>query len=58
MTIDQNLAEPSNVDEALNDLLWKNFMDNEYKAIINKQTWEVVIPPENTNIVGNKWVFI
>ena len=58
VTINQNLAEPSNVDEALNDLFWKGSMDNEYKTLMDKQMWEVVIPPKNTNIVGNKWVFV
>ena len=38
VTIDQNLAEPSNVDEVLNDPLWKNSMDNEHKTLINKHT--------------------
>ena len=36
VTIDQDLAGLSNVDEALNDPLWKGSMDNEY---IDKQTW-------------------
>ena len=58
MTIDQNMAEPSNIDEALNDPLWKRLMDDKYKALIDKQMWEVVISPKNVNIVGNKWVFI
>ena len=58
VTIDQNLSESSNVDEALNDSLWKNSMDNEYKRLIDKRTWEVILPPKNANIVGNKWVFI
>ena len=58
VTFDQNPAEPSNVDEALNYPLWQGSIDNESKALIEKQTWEVVIPPKNVNIVGNKWVFI
>ena len=32
----------------------KDSMDNEYKALIDKQTWEVVVPPKNVNIVRNK----
>ena len=47
VTINQNLAEPSNVDKALNNPLWKNSMYDEYKAQIDKQTWEVVVPPKN-----------
>ena len=58
VTINQNMAGPSIVDEALIDPLWKGSMDDEYKALIDKQMWEVAIPPKNVNIVGNKWVFV
>ena len=33
-------------------------MDNEYKALIEKKVWEVVLPPPNTNIVGSCWTHI
>ena len=52
--MDQNLAEMSNADEAINNPIWKNFIDDEYKPLINKQTWEVVKPPKDTNIVSKK----
>ena len=32
-------------------------MDEELKAQINKNTWEMVIPPEDVNIVGSKWTY-
>ena len=37
--------------------IWKKSMDQELKAQIDKNTWELVIPPKNINIVGSKWVF-
>ena len=33
-------------------------MDNEYKALIEKKVWEVVLPPPDTNIVGSRWTHI
>jgi hypothetical protein len=55
---DKNQAEPASVEEALDSPIWRNSMDEEYKALINHGTWEVVPAPANTNIVGNRWVFI
>ena len=52
-----HLSEPMIVDEALNNPIWKKSMDQELKAKIDKNTWELVIPPKNINIVGSKWVF-
>jgi len=52
------ITEPNNADEALRSPVWKKSMDEEYVALLNKKTWELVIPPENVNIVGNKWVYL
>ena len=52
-----HLSEPMTVDKALNNPIWKKSMDQELKAQIDKNTWELVIPPKNVNIVGSKWVF-
>ena len=32
-------------------------MDEELKALHDKQTWEVINPSKNANIVGCKWVY-
>ena len=45
------------VDKALNNPIWKKSMDQELKAQIDKNTWELVIQPKDVNIVGSKWVF-
>ena len=45
---------------------WKGYgaadeksMDNEYNALIDKQTWEVVLPPPpNANIVSSHWTYV
>lgn len=32
-------------------------MKEEMDVLHANQTWELVLPPPNTNIVGSKWVF-
>ena len=57
MTTYNSLTEPKNVNEAINNPIWKKAMDKELKAQIDKNTWEIVIPPEGVNIVGSKWTY-
>ena len=52
-----SLTEPKNVNKAINNPIWKKSMDEELKAQIDKDTWEMVIPPEDVNIVGSKWTY-
>ena len=40
------ITEPNNANEALRSPVWKKSMDEEYAALLNKKTWELVIPPE------------
>ena len=35
---------------------WKEALDAEYSSLINNETWELVPPPLDANIVGSKWV--
>lgn len=32
-------------------------MLNEYNVLINQNTWSLVPPSSNTNIIGCKWVY-
>ena len=57
MTAYNSLTEPKNMNEAINNPIWKKSMDKELKAQINKNTWEMVIPPEGVNIVESKWTY-
>ena len=34
---------------------WKEALDAEYSSLINNETWELVSPPLDANIVGSKW---
>ena len=54
---DEEIIEPSTIAEALQNPLWKKSMDNEMKALHDKETWDVVTPPSNANIVSCKWVY-
>lgn len=31
-------------------------MNSEYASLLENDTWEVVSPPEETNMVGSRWV--
>ena len=57
MTAYNSLTEPKNVNEAINNPIWKKSMDEELKAQVDKNTWEMVIPPRGVNIVGSKGTY-
>ncbi len=49
--------EPQTVEEALKQSdKWKQALEAEYNSLMNNETWELVPPPEGSNIVGSKWV--
>ena len=49
--------EPQTVEEALKQSdKWKQALGAEYNSLMNNETWELVPPPEGSNIVGSKWV--
>ncbi|XP_071680363.1 uncharacterized protein [Lolium perenne] len=50
-------GEPKHVHEALGDIKWKGAMDEEYSALMNNQTWNLVPPPSRGNIIDCKWVY-
>jgi hypothetical protein len=55
-----DINEPSNVHEAVNGEYsneWKNAMQSEYNSLLENNTWELVPPPENKNVIGSKWVY-
>lgn len=50
-------TEPTSFTSAAKDPRWQLAMADEYKALIQNNTWTLVPPPRDSNIVGNKWVF-
>ena len=55
-----DINEPVNIQEAWtgeHSVDWKRATNSEYESLMNNQTWELVSPPENKNILGSGWVF-
>ena len=48
---------PKSVRGALKDPNWLAAMTDEYGALLANDTWDLVLPPANANIVSGKWVF-
>ena len=48
---------PTIVAQAIKHPEWFNAMKEEYKALLCNQTWILVPPNPQHNLVGNKWVF-
>lgn len=50
-------SEPSSVEEASNQKVWRDAMTEEYQSIIKNDVWDVVPRPEGKSIVSSKWLF-
>jgi hypothetical protein len=48
---------PSSAHAALADLHWCAAIEEEYRALINNGTWELVPWPQGSNVVTGNWVF-
>ena len=56
-SLTSDIIEPKSVKEALSSehsVQWKNAMNSEYSFLIKNDTWELVPPPNDKNIVGSK----
>lgn len=54
---DDVLHEPSSYSEAKSYSHWHSAMDDEYQALLQNQTWNLVPLASHVNVVGSKWVF-
>ncbi|KAJ4709756.1 Retrovirus-related Pol polyprotein from transposon TNT 1-94 [Melia azedarach] len=50
-------CEPMSFGEAIQDEKWRNAMDEEIKAIVKNDTWELVSLPKGHKAIGVKWVY-
>ncbi|KAK1651263.1 hypothetical protein QYE76_069068 [Lolium multiflorum] len=50
-------GEPSSTAEALADTRWKAAMDEEYRALIQNETWHLVPTTHGQNVIDCKWVY-
>ena len=48
---------PTNPLNALHDQNWKMAMKDEYDALIENKTWDLVPRPSNANIIRSLWIF-
>ncbi|XP_031267887.1 uncharacterized protein LOC116126340 [Pistacia vera] len=51
------LYEPKSVSEALTTSEWRQAMNEDFESLKRNNTWELVPPTSDVNIVGCKWVF-
>ena len=50
-------TEPKIVKQSLRDPKWYSVMQEEFWALTNQQTWQLVPRSHTQNIIGTKWVF-
>ena len=58
-SLTSDIDEPKSVEEAMNgehSVQWREAMDSGHASLLENDTWELVPPPEGTNIVGSRWV--
>ncbi|XP_050938642.1 uncharacterized mitochondrial protein AtMg00820-like [Cucumis melo] len=55
--IDWSLTKPTRVKDALTTPSWKQATDEEYIALVKNQTWHLVPPSSDLNVIGSKWIF-
>ena len=48
---------PRNPILALQDPNWKQAMNEEFEALINNKTWDLVPRPPNVNVIHSMWIF-
>jgi hypothetical protein len=48
---------PTSVREALADLNWRRAMEEEYRALLANQTWDLVPRLSGCNVVTGKWIW-
>ena len=48
---------PKDPVSAIRDRNWKNAMLEEYNALIDNHTWDLVPRPSNVNVIRSMWIF-
>ncbi|CAN1249150.1 Retrovirus-related Pol polyprotein from transposon RE1 [Linum perenne] len=49
--------EPTSFTQANQDPKWRAAMGDEFRALIDNGTWQLVPRPHSNRVLGNKWVF-
>jgi hypothetical protein len=50
-------SEPSNFQEAVDQLLWWDAMVEEYTSIMKNDVWDIVPRPEGKSVVSSRWIY-
>jgi hypothetical protein len=50
-------GEPRTLAEALDDVRWREAMNDEYEDLMDNKTWHLVLPSSTCNIIDCKWVY-
>ena len=50
-------VKPKKVEEAPEDADWINSMHEELHQFVCNDVWELVLKPQEVNVIGTKWVF-
>ncbi|GAB2277345.1 hypothetical protein Dimus_039229 [Dionaea muscipula] len=51
------MLEPRNFQEAHSQVVWRDAMDAELRALHENNTWSVVPLPRGKHVVGSRWIF-
>ncbi|RVX04841.1 Retrovirus-related Pol polyprotein from transposon RE1 [Vitis vinifera] len=51
------ISEPTTLKQAIKDPNWAEAMQTEIAALHKNQTWDLVDPPKDVNIISCKWVY-
>ncbi|KAJ4764255.1 polyprotein [Rhynchospora pubera] len=51
------VVEPESFEEAVQEEVWRNAMEDEIKMIVKNKTWELVEKPKEKDVVGLKWIY-
>ena len=58
-SLTSEIDEPNGLEDALNSEHsehWKDAMISEYSSLMENETWELVVPSKDKNVVGSRWV--
>ncbi|KAH0705987.1 hypothetical protein KY285_010521 [Solanum tuberosum] len=57
LAMSTNVVEPSCYSQATKYAHWRREMQEEYNALLQNGTWQLVPPFPSQNIIGSKWIF-
>lgn len=57
MSVNVVSSEHAIIIEALKKVEWKKAMDAEYDALIKNETWHLIPPQKELNVIDCRWVY-